>query len=459
MVEGDEKSGPGLVSKASANYSTTEGNIKRDVHTDEIVMKSGDGKRITKTVTEERVTRIQDSLSPSRPQNGVSPAQSHGSIYGLSSSTSQSSIGPASTSHSSSFGLSPSRGHGGLSPAQSQSSLYGLSSSTSQTSVISGEHVGRSPNRSPLMWKPPSQSTSSERSSVLQEKSKSYQPDINIGVESNNVSSAPIAKPSRLFKPTKTVTVKEPTRTVTVKETIVVDKAAKSAESKENEDPIKISEQAKWEARKGPESVPKFKLENFGCNTFPRSYGRKQSLERVDDPRYPMFEVYKPSWRAPVENVPLAPQVPPVPPKPVSPVPPPMSYPEENQRPAHTHFPGMIRPPAQNFDILQLQPPPPPPPMPPAMGPPPTAPKPKKFRPGSTSTPLAPEEEHHHHHRPDHIPVFAPKVYFAPEDDSGFPGSPTRSDSMNIGDEHSDVSSLTMTTRSKLTVHVVTYLH
>ena len=445
MVEGDEKSGPGLVSKASANFSTTEGNTRRDVHTDEYVMKSGDGKRITKTVTEERVTRFQDSLSPSRVQGGVSPAQSQGSIYGLSSSTSQSSIGLSSTSQSS-FGLSPSRAQSGLSPAQSQGSLYGLSSSTSQTSVISGEHIGRSPNRSPVMWKPPSQSPASDRSSVLQDKSKSYQPNFNISVESTNVSSAPIAKPSRLFKPTKTVTVKEPAKTITVKETIVVDKPVNVGDTKENEDPIKMSEQAKWEARKGPDTVPKFKLENFGCNTFPRSVGRrKQSLERVEDPRYPMFEVYKPSWRAPAESFSLTPQAPPVPPKPLSPAPPSISYPDENNRP--DHFPGMIRPPAQNFDILQLQPPPPPPPMPPALGPP-TAPKPKKFRPGSVSMPIAHVEEHHHH--PGHVPVFAPKVYFAPEDDSGFPGSPTRSDSMNIGDEHSDVSSLTLANRSKL---------
>ena len=407
-MEGQEKAGPGLVPTASADYSTTEGTTRRDVHTDEYVMKSDDGKRITKTVTEERITRFHDSLSPSQAQGGLSPSQAQG----------------------------------GLSPAQSQSSLYGLSTSTSQTSVLSGEHLGRSPNRSPVMWKPPSLSPAADRSNMLQEKTRSYKPNINISIESANVSSAPIAKPSKLLKPTKTVTVKE---------TITVDKPAKSEETKENEDPIKMSEMAKWEARQGPTTVPKFKLENFGCNTFPRSVGRrKQSLERVDDPRYPMFEVYKPDWRAPFETAPPAPQPPAVPPKPLSPAPSP-TYPEANNPSAHVHFPGMIRPPAKNFDILQLQPPPPPPPMPPAQGPPPTAPKPKKFRPGHASTPKhrAPEVEEHHH-SPDHLPVFAPRVYFAPEDDSGFPGSPTRSDPMPFGEEHSDVSSLGMASRSKL---------
>ena len=384
------------MSKASADYSTTEGNTRRDVHTDEYVMNSENGKRITKTVTEERITRF--------AQNGLSPAQ----------------------------------GQSGLSPAPSQSSLYGLSTSTSQTSVLSGEHVGRSPNRSPVMWKPPSLSPVSDRSNTLQEKhtsTHSYQPNLNVSPERKSVSPVPPAKPA---KP--------------VKQSVKVE----DEHSKENVDPIILSEQAKWEARHGPASVPKFKLDNFGCNTFPRSAGKKwHSQERIADPRYPMFDVYKPDWRAPQDIAPPQPKVPPVPPKPLSPAPSPVPYQNEQEnRNVPVHFPGMIKPPVQNYDILQLQPPPPPPPMPPAPGPPPTAPKPKKFRPGYASTPKhrTHDEPEHHHHPPDHLPVFAPRVYFAPEDDSGFPGSPTRSDPTPMGDEQSDVSSLG-TSKSKLLLY------
>lgn len=391
VVEGQEKTGPGLVSKATANYSTTEGNTRRDIHTDEYVINAENGRRITKTVTEEKITRFQNNLSPSQAQ-------------------------------------------GSLSPAKSQSSLSRLSPSTSQTSVISGEHVSRSPNRSPVMWKPPSLSPASDRSNTLQEKPKSsvsYQPNINISVQSTSVSSAPIAKPSMLKQSVKFD--KEPV------------KPAKK-ESKENIDPIIMSEQAKWEARQGPASVPKFKLENFGCNTFPRSAERrKQSIERVDDPRYPMFEVYKPSWKPPVEAPPPEPKLPPVAPRALSPAPPPLQF--SDQSVLVQHHPGMIKPPAQNYEYLQLEPPPPPPPMPPAQGPPPTAPKPKRFRPGLASTPK--DEETEHHHPPDHLPVFAPRVYFAPEDDSGFPGSPTRSDPYPVGDDHSDASSVGAISRKK----------
>ena len=394
MMEGTGKAAPGLVSTAHADYSTTEGNTRLNVRTDEYVMNSSDGKRITKTVTEERVTRYQqDGLSPSRSsgQSGPSPAQSQSSLYGQSTS--------------------------------------GLSASTSQTSILSGEHISRSPNRSPVMWKPPSLSPIPDRSNTLQEKSTSpntYQLNIQVSPARKNTSVSPVPKPVKA-----------------VKETKPADK-----HSKENVDPIIMSEQAKWEARQGPSSVPKFKLENFGCNTFPRSAAKKwESVERIEDPRYPMFDVFKPSWKAPAESTPPKTQPPPVAPKPAPPTPPvvPQAM-QPYQIPVHhsetVHRPGMIKPPAQNYEVLQLQPAPPPPPMPPAPGPPPTAPKPKKFRPGYASTPKhRSHEELELHHHPDHLPVFAPKVYFAPEEDSGIPGSPTRSDPLAMGDEHSDISS------------------
>ena len=400
MVDGQDQTGPGLVSTARAEFSTTEGSTRRDVRTDEFVVNSPGGKRITKTVTEERVTRYQDSLpSRSSGQSGLSPAQSSSSLYGQSTP--------------------------------------GLSASTSQTSVLSGEHVSRSPNRSPMMWKPPSLSPISDRSNTLQEKpsSNTYQLNIHVSPASKTSSPSLVPKPVNITKDTKP--------------------APANKHSKENVDPVVMSEQAKWEARQGPSSVPKFKLDNFGSNTFPRSMSKKwEPVERVEDPRYPMFDVYKPSWKAPQESAPVQStqaQPPPVAPKPVPSTPPiGMVHDEHAQmhRSTAMHYPGMIKPPSMNYEILQLKPAPPPPPMPPALGPP-TAPKPKKFRPGYASTPKHRSHEEPEHHHPDHLPVFAPRVYFAPEDDSGFPGSPTRSEPILMGDEHSDISSLGAAAKSK----------
>lgn len=98
MVSGLENAAPGIVTSAHGGYTSKEGNKRTDVHTDEYVMRTGDGRKVTKTVTAQRVTRFGGN------SGGVSPAVSH-------------------------------------------------------TSLGSAEHKSRSHNRSPFVWQPPSQNT------------------------------------------------------------------------------------------------------------------------------------------------------------------------------------------------------------------------------------------------------------------------------------------------------------
>lgn len=194
-----------------------------------------------------------------------------------------------------------------------------------------------------------------------------------------------------------------------------------------------LSEQAKWEARHHHE------LETARLATDYLDKKLAYAPPKASDPNYPMFEIPKPDWQPPkiVEPPQVIPEKkapPPVAPKPIIEGTP--FHPTE-QIIAGTdrHLPGMIRPPAQP----NTMPAPPPPPMPhspssQSPAPMPAVPFPKKFQPGYASTPSHAEDEEKH--RPDHLPVFGPRVMFGLDDDSALPMSPDRSDQI------SDISSL-----------------
>lgn len=205
-----------------------------------------------------------------------------------------------------------------------------------------------------------------------------------------------------------------------------------SQESKENLDPFILREQKKWEATHTFDTLPKYK-ETY----IPGGY--KYAPPKMDDPNYPMFELPKKvEWTPPKINVPPKPiekaggkWAPPVPPKPLSSVPSPIPFDLSEQPVAGvpSHHPGMIRPPKQP----NLMPAPPPPPLPPSPAENPrfnVVPIQSKFEPGHFSTPGQDGygyDEPDQDERPKHLPLFQPKVMFAPDEDSGMV-SPDRMD-------------------------------
>ncbi|KAH3747426.1 uncharacterized protein LOC127847486 isoform X3 [Dreissena polymorpha] len=355
MVSGPQNEAPGIVTSAHADYSTTSGDTRTDYHTDEYVLKTDDGRRITKTVTQRTTRRFSGSSGPS-------PAASH-------------------------------------------------------SSLVSNDYGSLDRRSRPTMWTPPSQRSGG---SNLQ-KSQSL-----LDVHFGHRLSTPLSGHSRSFSQSP---ARPRLRSGSVETSTRV--------NKENRDPLIAKEQAKWEATHTQEVTPSYKLTNIGVNRY--------VPPKVNDPKYPMFDVPKVSkaiWTPPKINEPeqdifkSKKRGPPVPPKPVSPAPSPIPFhpAERILAGVEFHHPGMIRPPPQP----QTLPAPPPPPMPVA----PLAATPKfnvvsldKLK---TSTPHENGYGYDYPdpttlYRPDHLPVFGPKVMFDAGDDSGLLASPTR-------DAFSDIS-------------------
>ncbi|XP_045213149.2 uncharacterized protein LOC123563980 isoform X2 [Mercenaria mercenaria] len=360
MVSGFENAAPGIVTSAHGGYTSTEGNTRKDVYTDEYTMRTGDGRRVTKTVTEQRTTRYGGS------SGGVSPAVSH-------------------------------------------------------TSLGSTEHKSRSPNRSPLVWQPPSLNRAN-----IQKSQSSL--DISYG----HKKSSPVMWQPRSLSPSPGSHGRPASVQSGSLDRMSLRRSSRdSRASKENVDPFILREQKKWEAT---HSFDTPKYNNY--NDY-RPGGMKYVPPKMDDPNYPMFELPKKvEWTPPKINVPPAPisspekkWAPPVPPKPVSTSPSPIPFDPSEREVAgvNTHHPGMIRPPVQP----NLMPAPPPPPLPPS---PSENPRfnvvsiQSKFEPGHFSTPNQPGyDEPDPAERPTHLHVFQPKVMFTPDEDSGM-ASPDRYD-------------------------------
>ncbi|XP_052766992.1 uncharacterized protein LOC128207861 isoform X1 [Mya arenaria] len=335
MVAGQENAGPGVVTSAHADYSLSSGDTRTDFHTDEYVMRTDDGRKVTKTVTQRTTRRFSGSSGPS-------PAASY-------------------------------------------------------SSIPSGEHSSRSLGRPHGVWVPPSQRTGG---------SNLYKSQSLLDVHFGHRTSSPLSSSPRSLSP-------KPNRPRARSGSV----QSSSRASKENHDPFMEQEQAKWRANHTQEVTPPMKFTNIGTN--------KNVPTKFNDPNYPMFDVPKVNkaiWTPPVINEPgamLSPSKkrgPPVPPKPMSPNPSPIPFDQAERPVAGTHFhrPGMIRPPPQ----LNTLPAPPPPPMP--LLPQGSTPKfnvvsfeSLKNRPGREGGYDEPDSPSR---RPDHLPVFGPKVVF---DDEG----------------------------------------
>ncbi|KAL4239710.1 positive regulation of actin filament bundle assembly [Mactra antiquata] len=341
------------------------GHTRTDRRVDEYVTPFGDGQRSVKTFSEQRVTRYDSGSIGS----GMSPAVSH-------------------------------------------------------TSVTSGEHKSRSPARSPNVWQPPSRSNLQKSQSTLDisfgHRKKSPVPD---QWQPRSLSPAPGSHSSGYqLKPTSS-------RSSRSGRSSSVDHGAK-----ENYDPFILREQKKWEASHIDIDPPKFRYDSSGQYRTNARY----AAPKMDDPKYPMFELPPATkWVPPKINEPPVSSeptntkkwAPPVPPKPTKP-----AYPQAQFDPAEApvagsshHRPGMIRPPAQS----NLMPAPPPPPLPPSPNP-----DTPRFNVVPITSKLGIDthvgdlgyDEPDPTHRPDHLPVFAPRVVFAPDEDSGMVMSPDRTD-------------------------------
>lgn len=398
MISSPDSAGPGLITTAHADYTTTAGNTRTDVHTDEYVMRTGDGRKVTKTVTEQRITRIPGVNGPSQGMRRTSV----GDVEHLSRSASRSPL----------IWQPPSHQDGEVaSQSSTRSPLMWRPSSQA-----SGDTGSRSANRSPVMW----QSTPNKLQTDHLQKSQSLL-DVHFGhrhkAAPQDRSLSPAAPKQRSGS---------------------APSAKKSKESKENIDPIMAAEQAKWEQLHKNDNTPKY---NFSAYEVSKLSTKKYTPPKMNDPNYPMFEVPKMEWNPPKIVEPsssLSPKkwAPPVPPKPVSPSPSPIPFGPDERAVAGVdkHYPGMIRPPQQP----NIKPAPLPPPMPPL--PLDTS---KTFNVVSIDTlrrthgydePDTPSS------RPDHLPVFAPRVMFSPSDDSGMLMSP---------DRHETSSDIIITHKSK----------
>lgn len=384
MISSPEETGPGIVTTAHADYTTTSGNTRTDVHTDEYVMRTGDGRKVTKTVTEQRVTRYNEMNGPSAD----SRRRSMGSLERPSRSASRSPLI-----------WQPSSQDVGSSQGSARSPL--MWRPPSQASADTGT---RSANRSPVMW----QSTPGKLSTDHIQKSQSLL-DVHFGHKQRATPSSRSLSPAVHKRSTSTPSEK------------------KAKLCKENVDPIMAAEQAKWEKLHQFDQTPKHTFSMFEES---KMGSKKYVPPKMNDPNYPMFEVPTYKWSPPksIDSSSTASSSPkklgpPVPPKPVSPSPSPIPFTSNERSVAGVdrHYPGMIRPPQQP----DIKPAPIPPPMPPV----PTSPT-KQFnvvpfhslRKSNGLDELDPSGS-----RPDHLPVFGPRVVFAPDDDSGMM-SPDRHD-------------------------------
>lgn len=380
-----DKTDSGTVTSSHKHYSNTLGNARTEGRTSEYTMKSGDGNRIVKSFSEQQVTRY-DSGGLS---SGVSPAISHGS-------------------------------------------------------VTSGEHKSRSTNRIANVWQPPSHSNLQKSQSTLDisfgHRKKSPIPDEwqyrSLSPAPGSHSSGHQLRPpsSRSSRSVRSSSVDQFAKPRSERSTSV-DQGAK-----ENADPFIAREQKKWEATHVDLNPPKFKYDSSGQL---KAGGMKYTPPRMDDPKYPMFEVPKNIWVPPKINEPSAASsapgpkkwAPPVPPKPRSRQPSPIMFNplEAPVAGSEHHRPGMIRPPQQ----FNLMPAPPPPPLPPSPSDNP------RFNVVPITSKLGIDthsghmdyDEPDHMKRPDHLPVFQPRVVFAPDEEDGMMLSPDRIDGI------SDISS------------------
>lgn len=373
MISSSQEVGPGIISSAHANYTTTAGNTRTDVHTDEYVMRTGDGRKVTKTVTEQRVTRIPET-------NGPSPGMrrtSLGSVEHVSRSASRSPL----------VWHPPSQGTGD-DGRQSRSPL-----SWRPASQASGDTGSRSANRSPVMW----QSRPGKLNTEHLQKSQSLL-DVHFG---HRQSASPQSRSLSPMAPKQRYSSTLPLK--------------KTKSAKENIDPIIAAEQAKWEKIHKNDDTPKY---NFSAYEASKLGSKKYVQPKMDDPNYPMFEVPRMNWNPPkIVETPsptISPKkwTPPVPPKPQSSNPSSVSFGPEERAVAGVdkHYPGMIRPPQQPV----VKPAPIPPPMPPL-----PLTQSRLFNVVPYDSLRRSEEPSTPGSRPDHLPVFAPRVVFAPDEEGG----------------------------------------
>ncbi|XP_060561681.1 LIM domain-binding protein 3-like isoform X2 [Ruditapes philippinarum] len=362
LYVGHDNVAPGMATSSRGYYTTNEGNRQTVVHSDQYTLRNPDGRTVSNIVTEQRTT----------------------TRYG--------------------------GGSGGMSPAVSHSSLG------------STEHKSRSPNRSPLIWQPPSQN----RANI--QKSQSLL-DISFGHKKTSLS--PVMWQPRSVSPTPGSHGRPASVQSGSLDRVSTRRSSHdSRASKENMDPFILREQKKWEAT----HVTEPKYDPYNIN---RAGGMKYAPPKMDDPNYPMFELpRKVEWTPPKINVqpepipsPIKKKGPPVPAKPMTPSSPVIHF-DPSERPVagvSSHRPGMIRPPAQP----NLMPAPPPPPLPPSPSENP------RFNVVSIQSKLESTQPGYDEpdpaQRPGHLHVFQPKVMFTPDEDSGM-ASP------DFLDGHSDIS-------------------
>ena len=377
MISGP-KSGPGIVTTAHADYTTTAGNTRTNVHINESVMRTGDGRKVTKTVTEQRVTRMGDSTSPAPGQRRISL----GSMEHTSRSASRSPLIWQPPSHTAGDTGSQTSTHSTL-----------MWRPQSQASVDMGS---RSANRSPVMW----QGQPNKLNTQHLQKSQSLL-DVHFGHKGRT------SPTSRSLSPAAPKHQRSGS-TPSVKKV--------RANLKENINPIMVAEQAKWEKIHENDNGPKY---NFGAYETSKLGGKSYAPPKMDDPNYPMFEVPKLEWSPPKlrQSTSLSPKRwgPPVAPKPL--LPSPTIFASNELAGVDKHYPGMNRPPPQEL----VKPAPMPPPMPPLPLECNTS-----FNVVSIDTLRRPVSSYDGSStgRPDHLPVFAPRVMISPNDDSSMLMSP-----------------------------------
>ena len=393
MVSGHENAGPGIVSSAHADYSTSAGDVRTDYHTDEYVLRTDDGRKVTKTVTQ-RTTR---RYSGSGGSGGSSPAPPSFAIqYGgehVSRSPTKNVWAPpsqragGSNLYKSQSLLDVHFGHHRTpSPGSEQSRSLSPNYNTLPVrrpppqddynrqragSVQQLHHVGRdqfsnlSRNQSPM----DSYNRPRQRAGSLQALNRISHDELNqpIHFGHHRVSEVPAHFMTVSSGQTNYNTLPLRNRSAGDDYNRPRPRAGslqpETQLNKENTDPFLAREQAKWEATHKQEVTPPMKFTNIGTDRY--------APPKANDPNYPMFEVPKVNkciWTPPVisepERIhsPIKKRGPPVPPKPMSKPPSPIPFYPEERVVAGTghHRPGMIRPPPQPHTL----PAPPPPPMP-----------------------------------------------------------------------------------------------
>ena len=353
---------PRMFTSSRGSYTTNDGNKQTFVHTDQYTLRSPDARTVSNITEQKTITR-----------------------YGS--------------------------GNIGMSPA------------VSHTSLGSAEHKSRSPNRSPLIWQPPSQNRANIQKS---------QSSLDISFGHKKTSHSPVMWQPRSVSPSPGSHGRPASVQSGSLDRISVRRSSRdSRASKENLDPIILREQKKWEAT----HVSELSYDSYNIR---KAAGMKYAPPKMDDPNYPMFELPKKvEWTPPKINVhpdpigsPVKKKGPPVPAKPMSPSSPHIYFDPTEQAVAgvSSHHPGMIRPPAQP----NLMPAPPPPPLPPSPSENP------RFNVVSIQAKLDSsrqgEDEPDTAKRPGHLHVFQPKVMFTPDEENEL-ASP------DYPEGHSDISS------------------